>query len=401
MLSNLKHSYPQKHQGASLSLSPPLSPLSLFNDRSPLPLLLRSNRLGFETWIASCHEVLHIGQIYRKNLIIIIDSDLRNADELSSNTQAFIEQVNPTADIIRMQPNNLWLNAEIMDSILASTEPSFQRTRPFIRQDSFPERMSQQLDLLPCLQAVEVELPQDHNHWDLERLQLLLRKCFPLATLSNTLPSDDLYFPQTQGLSGIQLALFLAKIKVFSERKRQKGLAQFQALFQQFNEPELSSVRAGILSVHAVISFQQKSQAPLFVCLEASAASIIIRSCQQPEREAYSSNLIHVLGSFSAQDTSLLHKLFATCCIPYSLEKRHLLNDSDISSSVYPLIEQIFRDTPLPSGWWYDGTGYVDVYGTRLMNRPDMKSLVSRYVEEKNGDIVEYNQLMQSVNGFV
>jgi hypothetical protein len=338
----------------------------------------------------------------RKNLIAFIDSpspsDLRSTDE--SNIQPYIELVNSAADVVRLLPNNLWLNAEIMDSIIASTESTSFNSKAslFGLRDAFPERLSQQLDIVPSLQSFHVGVPKDHTRWDLERLQLLLRKCFPKAILSNTLPSDDSYLPETQGLTGIQLALFLAKVKVFSERKRQKGLTQFQGLVQQFDELEISSVNSGILSVHAVITFHPKNQAPVFVCLEASPASIIIRPCKQPEQ--YPTNLIHILGSFSAQDVSVLHKLFATC-IPYSLEKRHLLVDTDVPQSTYPLIEQTFSETPLPSGWWFDGTGYVDVYGTRLMHRPDMKSLLCRYVEEKNCDIAEYNRLMESVTGYV
>ena len=215
-----------------------------------------SNRLGFETWVGACHEVLHAGQMSRKNLIAIIDSpspsDLRSTDE--SNIQPYIELVNSAADVVRLLPNNLWLNAEIMDSIIASTESTSFNSKAslFGLRDTFPERLSQQLDIVPSLQSFHVAVPKDHTRWDLERLQLLLRKCFPKAILSNTLPSDDSYLPETQGLTGIQLALFLAKVKVFSERKRQKGLTQFQGLVQQFDELEISSVNSGILSVHAV-----------------------------------------------------------------------------------------------------------------------------------------------------
>jgi hypothetical protein len=377
--------------------------INIIQPHAFLPQLVDTprDRLGFEAWVGCCKEVFHTGKGLQKNLLVLIDSDLRTTDELSSNIQSLIETVNATADVVRMQPTNLWFNAEIMESISASGEsvlPSPKRSRDPVKY--FSVRDSQHFASLPSLHASQVSLPRGEGSWDLERLQLLLRQLFPRAVLSNTLQAADLHLPHIPNLTGIQLALFLARVKVFASRKREKGLARFQSLIQQFDDQDLASVRCGILGVHAVVAITPPLRGVSFVCVEASSSSIIIRPFKHQGTGHLTPNLIQILGSFSAQDLSLLESLFQIC-IPFTLEKRPLLSEAQIPSSAYTTIEQSSVAVPLPTGWWFDGTGYVDVHGTRLMTRPDIAVLVQHYVEEKNKEIADYNRLMESVGAYL
>jgi hypothetical protein len=366
----------------------------------PQPTDMPRDRLGFETWVGCCKEIFHMGKGLRKNLIVLIDSDLRTTDELSSSIQSLMETVNVRADVVRMQPTNLWFNAEIIESISASVESTGSLAPKRSPLKYFSVRHSQEFPPLPSLHASQVSLPRDESSWDLERLQILLRKLFPRAVLSNTLQAADTHLPHIPNLTGIQLALFLARVKVFASRKREKGLAHFQSLIQHFGEHELASARSGIFGVHAIVALSPPLHDVCFVCVEACSSSIIIRPFTHRATDHLPLNLIQIIGSLTPQAVSLLKNVFQTCT-PFTLEKRLLLTEADIPTSAYASIEQSSVDVPLPIGWWFDGTGYVDVHGTRLMSRPDIASLVQHHVQEKNKGIGEYNRLMETVGAYL
>lgn len=46
---------------------------------------------------------------------------------------------------------------------------------------------------------------------------------------------------------------------------------------------------------------------------------------------------------------------------------------------------------PLPPGWFYNGSQYVDMSGERLDRHPDFDKFLQQYVDKENQGIYEYN----------
>ncbi|CAM9889768.1 unnamed protein product, partial [Heterosigma akashiwo] len=39
---------------------------------------------------------------------------------------------------------------------------------------------------------------------------------------------------------------------------------------------------------------------------------------------------------------------------------------------------------PLPEGWFFDGSVYVDINGNRLTHRPDIDHFIEKFIETEN-----------------
>ena len=180
----------------------------------------RLSSLGYESWIASCKEVLHLGQYFQKNTIILIDSDQKGATKstlsnanvntnVNTNTlQDLIELVNSRAYIARLQPHNMWLNSEFIETLIDNLQENYTSQLP--TTVNFFQRHSQENNSVPYLQTVRINLPNGVKYWDIDRLQIVLQKLFSNAIASNTLELKEFKIPTLKKpLSGIQLALFI------------------------------------------------------------------------------------------------------------------------------------------------------------------------------------------------
>lgn len=357
---------------------------------------LRANSLGYESWVASCKEVLHLGKYFEKSTIIFIDSDQKGIDKSSSNNlQELVELVNSRAYIVRIQPHNLWLNTEFIETIIDNLHENY--VSQLSTNINFFQRHSQENNSVPYLQTVQINLPKGYKSWDLERIQIVLQRLFSKAILSNTLEPKEFKIPNLrESLHGIQLGLFLAKIKVFSQRQKQTGLVEFQDKLQQFDQNFIKSIENGIISFYANILNDSGSS----ICIETSIDSIIIRLLNNLYEKSTQSNSLNIIGCFTSNDVKYLKSLFEIC-VPFKLQAKNDIQFNDVSKQLYSYIEKTYNDIPLPSGWWFDGLGYIDIHGTRLNNRPDIDNLIQHYIQDKNKEIHEYNQILQSVQEYL
>lgn len=378
----------------------------------------RVNSLGYESWVASCKEILHLGKYFEKNTIIFVDSDQKNIDKVQQlqSLQDLIELVNPRAYIVRIQPHNMWLNSEFIESIIDNLSGNY--TSQLLMNVKFSQRHSQENHLVPYLQRVQINIPRNTNttnnnnkSWDIERIQIILQKLFSKAVLSNTIEPKEFKIPNLkQSLKGIQLALFVAKIKVFSQRQKQNGLIDFQNKLSQLDENSLKSIEHGILSFSANISNNSSSSTTTTttldernnVCIEASIDSIIIRSSmylfEKNQEKKY--NCLNIIGCFTSSDVQYLKSLFEIC-VPFKLQPKNDIEFNDVSKDLYSSIEKTYNNIALPSGWWYDGLGYIDIHGTRLPHRPDINHLINYYIQDKNNEIHEYNKILESIEEYL
>ena len=78
---------------------------------------------------------------------------------------------------------------------------------------------------------------------------------------------------------------------------------------------------------------------------------------------------------------------------PYVRKAKELRTRASIGAQELEQIEARAQaeERPLPTDFSYDGKYYVDFYGTRLSQRPDMEELIGDYLNEVNSQTASKN----------
>lgn len=65
-------------------------------------------------------------------------------------------------------------------------------------------------------------------------------------------------------------------------------------------------------------------------------------------------------------------------------------------------IQAKFNDhIPLPSGCWFDGEFFIDIYGNRSILRPDIDRLFEHYIQVVNGENEKYNGMLNKIKKYL
>ncbi|CAE7666599.1 unnamed protein product [Symbiodinium microadriaticum] len=367
--------------------------LSLPGDKNIWKRNGRTQFLGVETWSAATRNGLRAGHDFERNVVVFVESDQ------SGSKRRFHEELetfNPSATSVTVRPQFLWLDVEIMNTIFDACRSNVKQVRyPAVDVKDFP-KSSQMPSSLRSLSSVDVVLAAGAVSY--ERVTILLTTLFPGAVISNTLAQHSSQLPANiKGLTGIQLGLMLAKIKVFSKRHHDLAMRDFQAVIDACDCDTLCALQASILSAHAILGrgVQSHVDGALF---EATPDTLIAR----PLGESYhTTNTITLMGCFRPADVSVLRRLFEQCVIPPVQVRRHLEPVNVRSDTHKTAAQRMFGHLPVPSGWWYDGSSYVDMHGSRLSNRPDIDTLLDLYLIEKNKEVDMFNNMLHEVTPFI
>lgn len=52
---------------------------------------------------------------------------------------------------------------------------------------------------------------------------------------------------------------------------------------------------------------------------------------------------------------------------------------------------------PLPAGWFYNGSQYIDMMGERMSEHPDFQKFLQEFVDKKNETIRAYNNEIDKI----
>lgn len=355
--------------------------------------------LGFETWAATGKELLCCGVA---DFVMFIEQG-RAAS--SSSLDELFRSLNLSSISARMQPGQLWLDAETIDAIVKSLANSRRGISKSIDQrlnsTSFVTRVPHVIPGYRGLHSLRIGLPSSSSRWDVEKLVIVMKQIlFPAAAVSNTCPDENWTVPPNKrGLVGMARSIELAKVKVFSSRQSDIGRVLFADYVSTVKDsPLVSSLLSGVISVHAALTMKDSTDANIF--MEATEGAVIIRKWTGDLTLKSSRNVVCLQGVFSDNDLHLLEELIWRCT-PYSLPEKNVKAAADLTPDEKKQIQMKHSDLPVPEGWWFDGASFVDVHGKRCTVRPDTEHLHSLFVEEQNEDIIKYNKLLREVKPFL
>ncbi|KAL8584001.1 hypothetical protein ACOMHN_048608 [Nucella lapillus] len=78
-------------------------------------------------------------------------------------------------------------------------------------------------------------------------------------------------------------------------------------------------------------------------------------------------------------------------CTKQKPDKKKNIAKADISPAQMSKIHKEHHLEPLPSGWFYNGTQYVNMSGEKTDQHPLMKDFITNYLKAKNEEIDKYN----------
>ncbi|CAM9753606.1 unnamed protein product [Choristocarpus tenellus] len=83
-------------------------------------------------------------------------------------------------------------------------------------------------------------------------------------------------------------------------------------------------------------------------------------------------------------DTLDLEALFHLAFAPAPQATDELLTRADLSPEEISSLRDAHKNDPLPHGWFYDGSMFVDFDGNRKAEHPDLPSIICRHLEVRN-----------------
>jgi hypothetical protein len=307
---------------------------------------------------------------------------------------------------------------------------------------------------LPVLQTMQVLPPAQSGSWSINSLVSVLKVLFPRAVLSNNVAGDTWKVPSItddpffRGLCGLRLASALAKVKVMTKRQCEQERTHFASTLQALLHAErldegakdtkaavaALAARLHAKSVHGVVSvpvgspLDDEAGAPGkskgisltggagLAIVEACAGSIVVRYVDSTTHMSLlsspatalllqaggASNSLSVYGTFDNAQSALAQELFSLCG-RYQLQPQpELLRKGVAKHELFTIQKHMeAQRLPLPSGWWWNGSSYVDHVGTALQLRPDIESHAEAFVRRRNEQIGEYNAMLAAMQRFL
>lgn len=341
--------------------------------------------------MASTRNTLQAGKNIPGNIVVFVDAK----QSASRRFHQELEVVNSAATSVTVRPHNLWLDVEILNVVMDACKAQTKGRYPVVALKDF-YKCTQTQPLLRSLMAVDIILPT--GVVSLERLSTLFQAIFNTAVVSNTLAGHSINLPPSiKDCTGIQFGLMLAKIKVLSKRHHDLSMLEFNAIIDAVDQDTLRRIQNSLLSAHGIVGKLGDSQS-FGVIFEATPETIIARPLGRCFK---STNTITLMGCFSGPDVVVLKSLFRQCMTPPVEEKKHLKPEDVHTQSAITLAQKKFGHLPLPNGWWFDGSSFVDAHGSRKTNRPDLEALLDLYLIEKNKEVEIYNGFLREVRPFL
>jgi hypothetical protein len=334
--------------------------------------------------------------------VVFVENEKRTAD--NTLTRLLYERfslVNPNALTQRINPHNMWLDAGIIECVIDKITSQLDSKALNVSDHHIVSRLSQ--SVLRGMNAFLIPLDKKlSNNWDIDRLIHCLHYLFPDAVVSNTCDSRSWksLISQDSENRGIRRGIELAKIKVLYERQIAEGKQDFENVMMTLNKNSnyTTTLQCGCLSVYSILSLPGSSG---YAVLEACRGYVLIRPIESLSNiNMKNFNTIQISGVLNDIDANALTEMFSYC-IPHRLRRKKYLQFSDLSAAVLTHICQRYNSIALPSGWWYDGTSYVDIHGSRKMQRPDIEAVAEIYLSEKNADIDTFNNLLEDARKYL
>ena len=143
-----------------------------------------------------------------------------------------------------------------------------------------------------------------------------------------------------------------------------------------------------------------------FASVEACRGSVIIRPLSvdyhgRGNSPSLSSSSINVnslcLQSVLDDKNSIVLEAMFENCFEFVLSSKSLSTVESLTHEVVLKVQGANSSIPLPSGWWFDGNFYTDVYGSKMPLRPDIDDLCEVYVSKENDQIKLFNEMIDSM----
>jgi len=239
---------------------------------------------------------------------------------------------------------------------------------------------------------------------DSQRLACGLKELFPRAKTSITGYAQELGVVSWSShnpkkLTGIRRALDLAQRKIEAEKLRAEGMERIKHMLKKLSKHKSKSSTGQVTSLLGI--FRCKPIRITFgkpqiigMLFEASASVIRIQGVQDSAfldavGVKQDSALVLVSGkAVSSLAVEYVEKIFKASA-PYLPESRQRRTRDSITNAEIRRIEDMHSDKPLPEGWFFDGTAFVDINGNRLLHRPDLEGFVEEFIDVENKRIID------------
>lgn len=349
----------------------------------------RKRHIGYELWVASSADLV---KSRFNSVLFTIDQRSRPEGSRGLLQGAALSQ--------RLTPGNLWIDPEILES-LSQTQKILTFSHTIDIEAKIRPSYGPLDESVPRLKTSTIKLRKSKSvsYWNLDNLCVILRLLFPSAILTNSCNSSCFTsLTNKNNYVGIRRALELAQIKTFFDIQFRRNKEHLDSFLTKRKKELSESVYGAIFGVQAIIRLPKNYESS-YAFIEACSGSIIIR----PLSVAISSFDLDNFTICASIDNTLsnrLDSLFEHCWLQ-RLERRDHKELSNLEAADHEIINNKYSDVPLPSGWWYDGNGYVDIHGTRKAVRPDLENIGKVYLQEVNHDVELYNKMLIEVEDYL
>lgn len=192
--------------------------------------------------------------------------------------------------------------------------------------------------------------------------------------------------------TGIRRAAELARLKVEANLTANESLKDFEEAVAELkgqgllDQSRLGFVQSVVGMVVAVGVGQQQPPAQAYV-VEANRARITL----------VETAAVTTIGGWEVTGKDLSYESLGAVlelARPYGRKAKAMRTRESLTQDEIKKVLDGCRDRPAPDGWWFDGGAWVDFFGQRLSQRPDLEDILGQYLEDINKGIREENERM-------
>ena len=96
-------------------------------------------------------------------------------------------------------------------------------------------------------------------------------------------------------------------------------------------------------------------------------------------------------GALFEDNEKLIREVLRLCRTQIAGKKK-LLTEDDLTEEDLEKIQKDHEAKDIPGGWYYTGSGYIDVMGETSQDHPDTEKFTKMFLAAKNEKIGEYNR---------
>ena len=395
-----------------------------------------SNELGLETWKACALEASHWGLC---DYVLVVDEDGKHVVAQSAYAEIcnLLQLTNPTLvndRIHRIASGNTWLDPELIGciersfhsetkdlDIVLSESQAARRLRGVTQSaviadfvHDLPTRVSCTVGLPGVVDlttaCIKIGGHRELNSvkslsclWDLDLLTTFLSWLFPRAKVcvSAAIGKKASHLRcvrgRKRGQSPWRRATDLAVYKAVGVLREKEGRRSLHAGLAGYTSSDFR-----VLYVHGIIQINRgvlhgggNAQGSFeSVSIEACAGSITIRPYAL-DVSIDDMNTLECFGLIDETKMKVLDELFSLCTI-HELPRAQPPVRAKLPEKLLIELQKkpLNQRRALPNGWWFDGSGYFDVYGNRRVLRPDIDDLAEEYIQSCQDTTVRYNEYL-------